>query len=260
MDGQKKNAPLETVSSKGEPMALVWEDEFDCEGAPDPAKWGYEEGFVRNRELQYYTRDRRENARIEDGRLVLEARIDNFRHAEGTSLCTSAAITTYGRAAWTYGRFEIRAKVPRGIGTWPAIWMLGENVHEIGWPRCGEIDIMEYVGFQPNEFFFTLHGPDANGGHVSSGSCSRTIPEADGEYAVYALEWDEGGFRYFVNGAQVADFPRETLPFGQWPFDKPHDLLLNLAIGGAWGATKGIDAGIFPSRFEVDYVRVYQKK
>lgn len=246
------------MSSKGEEMELVWSDEFEKEGLPDPSKWTYEEGFVRNRELQYYTRERAENARIEDGRLVLEARLDSMRHAEGVALCTSGSITTEGRASWVYGRFEVRAKVPKGIGTWPAIWMLGDNIRTVGWPRCGEIDIMEYVGFLPELFHFTVHGPNGQGEHISKG-VSEPIAEAAGEYATYVLEWDEEGFRYFVNGTSVATFLRSDLSFEPWPYDKPHYLILNLAIGGTWGATQGLNAEIFPSRFEVEYVRVYQR-
>jgi len=255
----KTPAPDTVLSSAGKPMRLVWHDEFDVPGPPSPERWTYEEGYVRNQELQYYTRNRLENARVEDGRLVLEARLDGFQHPAGTAICTSASITTYGIASWTYGRFEVRAKVPTGLGTWPAIWMLGDNIQDIGWPKCGEIDIMEYVGFDPTNFYFTLHGPGPDGGHVSSPGRRLSVPEADGEFALFVTEWDAGGFRSFVDGRPVASFTRAELPFGDWPFDKPHFLLLNLAIGGAWGAKKGVDAGIFPARFEVDYVRVYQE-
>ncbi len=251
-------APATTISSRGVPLRLVWNDEFGHDGLPDPASWNYEEGFVRNNEHQYYTRARLENARVENRRLVLEARREDFQTPSGIVPCTSGSITTAGKRSWTYGRFEIRAKVPRGRGTWPAIWMLGDNIRDIGWPRCGEIDIMEYVGFLPQRFHFTLHGPDANGAHIGTAPCNCLLPEAE-DFAVYILEWEEDGFRYFVNGHQVAEFLRPDLPFGVWPFDKPHFLILNLAIGGGWGGQQGIDESIFPARFEVDYVRVYQK-
>ena len=256
----KTPAPATVLSSEGKPMKLVWHDEFDVPGLPSPERWTFEEGYVRNRELQYYTRNRLENARVEDGRLILEARLDSYRHAGGTAICSSASINTHGIASWTFGRFEVRAKVPTGVGTWPAIWMIGANAGEVGWPRCGEIDIMEYVGFDPAGFHFTLHGPDtaASGRHVSSPPRRLSVQEADGAFATFVMEGYEGGFRSFVNGKSVATFSREELPFADWPFDKPHFLLLNLAIGGAWGAQKGIDEGIFPARFEVEYVRVYQ--
>src|SRR5699024_10116570 len=126
---------------------LIWSDEFDNGGAPDTAKWSYEVGYLRNHEKQYYTRDRRENARIENGKLIIEARADSAFIADGKRPVTSAALETRGKAEWTYGRIEVRAKLPKGRGTWPAIWMLGSNIDSVGWPDCGEIDIMEHVGY-----------------------------------------------------------------------------------------------------------------
>jgi len=124
---------------------LVWSDEFDRPGLPDPAKWGYEKGFVRNQEKQYYTEARKENARVEGGMLIIESRREEYRNAH----YTSASLTTQGTASWTYGRMEMRAKLPTGRGIWPAFWMLGINESQVGWPACGEIDIMELVGFHP---------------------------------------------------------------------------------------------------------------
>ena len=248
--------PATTTTSTGKTLKLVWNDEFDGTGLPDPAKWGYEEGFVRNREFQYYTRERTENVRMENGNLVFEARLDNFRHDQGLALCTSGSINTFKRAAWTYGRFEIRAKIPSGIGTWPAIWMLGENIPAVPWPTCGEIDIMEYVGHSCHNVYFTVHAAK-EGKHTSKGK-SVVYPQAEDAFAVYVLEWDENGMKFFVDDVLGLEFKRGDIDIAPWPFDKPHYLLLNLAIGGGWGAEKGIDGDIFPSRFEVDYVRVYQ--
>ena len=253
----KKPAVPETATmSTGKKLRLVWNDEFDGRGLPDPAKWSYEEGFVRNREFQYYTRERSANARREKGSLVLEARLDSLRHANGVALCTSGSINTRGKASWKYGRFEIRAKLPGGIGAWPAIWMLGDNIPKVGWPRCGEIDIMEYVGHRKDQVHFTVHAQN-EGRHVSKG-VNVNFPTAETDFAVYVLEWERDALRFFVDGNLGLEFKRGDIAIAPWPFDKPHYLLLNLAIGGSWGAEKGIDGAIFPCRFEVDYVRVYQ--
>ena len=252
----KPAVPETATMSTGKKLRLVWNDEFDGRGLPDPAKWSYEEGFVRNREFQYYTRERSANARREKGSLVLEARLDSLRHANGVALCTSGSINTRGKASWKYGRFEIRAKLPGGIGAWPAIWMLGDNIPKVGWPRCGEIDIMEYVGHRKDQVHFTVHAQN-EGRHVSKG-VNVNFPTAETDFAVYVLEWERDALRFFVDGTLGLEFKRGDIAIAPWPFDKPHYLLLNLAIGGSWGAEKGIDAAIFPCRFEVDYVRVYQ--
>lgn len=275
---KKTIAPETVISSTGKKMKLVWHDEFDTDGLPDPANWSYEEGYRRNVELQYYTKERLENARVEDGRLVLEARMDSYRHDGQTELVTSASITTCGKHAWKYGRFEIRARIPSGRGTWPAIWMLGEDIKEKGWPRCGEIDIMEAVGMVPNTHYYTLHGPgvslDGSAAstsdsakeklppvrHVMTPSCARAyLPLAD-SFATYTLEWDESALKLFVDGEFVKAFSKkdDLAEFSPYPFDKPHFMILNLAIGGMWGGQKGIDPGIFPAKFEIEYVRVYQ--
>ncbi len=249
-------APSTTTTSTGETLHLVWNDEFDGSGLPDSSKWGYEVGFVRNQEFQYYTREREENVRLENGCLVLEAKLDNFRHADGMALCTSGSINTRKKAAWTYGRFEIRAKLPGGIGAWPAIWMLGTNIQEISWPACGEIDIMEYVGFRKNQVQFTVHGQN-NEQHMQK-SVATDFPPAEETFAVYTMEWTEDSMKFFVDDILGLEFKRGDIAIDPWPFDKPHYLLLNLAIGGGWGGQKGIDGDIFPSRFEIDYVRIYQ--
>ena len=252
----KSPVPATVKTTSGKTLKLVWNDEFNGKGLPDPEKWGYEVGFVRNREFQYYTRERPENVRMENGNLVLEARLDNFRHPDGVAICTSGSINTLNRATWKYGRFEIRAKIPTGIGTWPAIWMLGENIPQVGWPQCGEIDIMEYVGHWHHNVHFTVHAQ--NEGKYTKKGAAVVHPQAEDAFAVYVLEWEEDSLKFFVNGVLGLEFKRGDIAISPWPFDKPHYLLLNLAIGGGWGAEKGIDGDIFPCRFEVDYVRVYQ--
>lgn len=245
---------LATVAMQGS-WKLVWRDEFNYDGPPDPAKWGYEKGFVRNKEAQYYTADRRENARVENGKLVIEARKDDF---EGHPV-SSASLTTQGHASWTYGRIEVRAKIPTGKGTWPAIWMLGDD-HADGWPKCGEIDILENVGFDPNEAVFTVHSTKPDGtGHAAWGE-STTVPNLPAAYHVYAVEWSASAIVWSMDGKTVHVYSKADPHGVAWVFDKPQYLLLNLAVGGAWGGQQGIDDTIFPARYEIDYVRVYQRK
>ena len=147
---------------------LVWSDEFDYTGLPDPKKWDYEEGFVRNNEAQYYTRARKENARVENGMLVIEGRKEKFPVPQASSGgkgrqfadYTAASLITLNKADWKFGRIEVRAKLPQGRGVWPAIWMLGSNIRQVGWPACGEIDIMEFVGHTPGFVHATVHFPE----------------------------------------------------------------------------------------------------
>ncbi|MDH7599589.1 MAG: glycoside hydrolase family 16 protein [Sedimentisphaerales bacterium] len=252
---------------------LVWSDEFDYEGLPDPNKWAYEEGFVRNEELQYYTIARRENARVEDGVLIIEARRESWPNpkydpnaprrqwqlSRRQAQYTSASLTTKGKAQWTYGRIEVRAKLPFGRGVWPAIWTLGTNIDQVGWPACGEIDIMEYVGFEPNTIWANVHMAKYNHMLGTAKGSTIQIPRPYESFHVYALEWDKEQLRFFVDGKQYFQFNNEHTGIDVWPYDQPHYLLLNLAIGGTWGGQKGIDESIFPQRFVIDYVRVYQR-
>jgi len=250
---------------------LVWSDEFDVVGRPDPTRWTNEVGFIRNRERQYYTAGRPENARVENGRLIIEARKEKFpnaRHTPGSgdwrraehAEYTSASLTTRGRSEWRRGRFEVRAKLPRGRGVWPAIWMLGVDRERAGWPRCGEIDIMEYVGFDPHVVHANIHTGKYN--HVrgtGKGSQLRVEVPFD-DWHIYALEWHSDRLDFFVDDKKFFTYTKEKEAREDvWPFDQPCYLILNLAIGGSWGAQRGIDDAIFPQRFEVDYVRIYQQ-
>lgn len=187
---------------------LVWSDEFDKTGPPDPAKWGCENGFIRNDEAQYYTRERPENARVEDGSLVIEARKERFRnplsdpagtksgdwnHRHMFAGYTSASLTTQGKASWTYGRIEVRAKLPAGRGVWPAIWTMGTNITDVDWPRCGEIDIMENVGFEPGIINVNVHALKVQ--HYEGNTIK--IPDASNAFHVYALEWGADQMDFF---------------------------------------------------------------
>lgn len=261
---------LPVWAGEGTAWKLVWSDDFDTPGLPDPAKWDYETGFIRNNEQQYYTRERKENARVEDGMLVIEARKEQWknpayeagakdkkgRRGREFAEYTSASLTTRGKASWTYGRIEVRAKLPAGRGTWPAIWMLGTN-RQAGWPACGETDIMEFVGFEPGIIHANIHTKKYN--HVlGTGKGDKiTIADASTAFHVYAVEWYPDRMDFFVDQQKYFTFRNEGTGSDVWPYDKDQYLILNLALGGAWGGQKGIDDSIFPQRYCIDYVRVY---
>ena len=234
---------------------LVWADEFETPGRPDPSKWTPEEGYLRNGEAQFYTRDRAENARVEDGNLVIEARKDNWN---GKPI-TSASLRTKDKQSFLYGRIEARAKIPTGRGTWPAVWTLGENVKTAGWPACGEIDILENVGFDPKRIHANVHCAAYN--HMKkNGKGNAITTEAPWQdFHVYAAEWYEDRIEFFFDDTRYFVYRKEDTA-GAWPFAEPHFLILNLAIGGGWGGVKGIDDTLFPHRYEIDYVRYYQEK
>jgi len=234
---------------------LVWADEFNNEGPADQTKWDYEAGFIRNRERQYYTNARIENARAENGALIIESRKEKYENGE----YTSASLHTWHKAEWLYGRIEVRAKLPTGKGMWPAIWMLGTNRDKVGWPACGEIDIMENVGFDPDTICANIHTKAYN--HVrGTGKGSKIKAEKPYEqYHVYAIEWCEDRIDFFLDDQKYFTFENEGKGNDVWPYDKPHYLILNAAIGGSWGAQKGIDDAIFPQKYFIDYVRVFKE-
>ena len=235
---------------------LVWSDEFDIPGQPDPAKWSYESGLLRNNEKQFYTDNRRENSRVEDGKLIIEAR----KETQGGGGFTSASMISKGHAEWTYGRIEVKAKLPAARGTWPAIWMLPKDVGKIPWPKCGEIDIMEHVGYDPGLIHGTLHTEAFNHIKHTQRGAELAVPTFASDFHIYSIDWSKDKILMEIDGKTYATFdkrPSDTV--AEWPFDKPFYLILNLAIGGDWGGQKGIDDAAFPQRLEVDFVRVYQK-
>jgi beta-glucanase (GH16 family) len=235
---------------------LVWSDEFNYEGMPDTNKWGYEEGFVRNHESQYYTRARLENARVENGNLVIECRKEHYTPPNHAPVdYTAASLTTQNKESWRYGRIEVRAKIPQGKGVWPAIWMLGTNITEVGWPRCGEIDNMEFVGKEPSGIHGTLHY-SVDGKHQSDGGKLETNqPYAD--FHVYAIEWTPERIDFYFDATKYHSVPLDKAGQGAAnPFRKPQYLILNFALGGDWGGP--IDDSVLPQQFLIDYVRVYQ--
>lgn len=250
---------------------LVWSDEFNKPGAPNPDRWVQEKGFIRNQEAQFYTEGRRENARVEKGKLIIEAHRENWpnpnyvansrrwNESREKAEYTSASLTTYGKASWSHGKITVRAKLPGGKGTWPAIWMLGDNRREVGWPKCGEIDIMENVGFDPRVIHANIHTEKYNHAKKTNKGGKIELEAPERKFHVYSVEWDSSEMKFAVDGKVYFTYANEKTGTAAWPYDQPSYLILNLAIGGSWGGREGIDPGIFPRRMEVDWVRVYQK-
>ena len=257
---------LNATLSLPEGYSLVWADEFDGAGLPDSSKWAYDtyrnkDGWW-NEEAQYYAAGRQENARIEEGRLIIEARQDgeelsNFADYGGQDY-SSARLFTKGKASWQYGYFEMRAKLPCGRGLWPAIWTLPEEPGQ--WPDSGEIDIMEYVGFQPTTFHATIHTRDYNHTKKTEVGEKIKVKTACKAFHTHSLLWTADAIVVALDGRPYFRYENDGKGEGSWPFNRPHHIIMNMAVGGTWGGQKGIDKGAFPAAMEVDYVRVYQAK
>ena len=234
--------------------APTWQDEFDYAGAPDPAKWGYDIGGHGwgNNELQYYT-DSTDNAFVADGVLTIVAR----KEKNGGRHYTSARVISKGKGDFLYGRFEIRAKLPSGKGTWPALWMLPTDQAYGGWPKSGEIDIMEHVGYDPNRVHITAHTEAYYFQINTQKTATQVIDGAMDQFHRYRVDWTPDAIRGYIDDALVLEFPNEGKGYKVWPFDKRFHLLMNIAVGGDWGGQKGVDDQSFPARMQVDYVRVY---
>jgi beta-glucanase (GH16 family) len=242
--------------SGGEPgYVLVWEDDFSTAGAPDADKWSYDTGGDGwgNQELQYYT-DRTVNANVQNGFLYLEARKEAYQGRD----YTSARLVTRGKGDWKYGRIEVRAKLPQGRGTWPAIWMLPTDWVYGGWPNSGEIDIMEHVGYDMGTIHGTVHTEAYNhmqgtqkGGNTSRGDVANN-------FYTYSITWTADSIDFYVDDEKFFTFTRESSNYAVWPFDQEFHLILNIAVGGNWGGAQGVDDAIFPQAMVVDYIRVYE--
>lgn len=235
---------------------LVWSDEFNYEGLPDNTKWSYDTGGHGwgNNELQYYTQARMENARVQDGSLVIEAKKEDYKGAR----FTSARLVSKNKGDWKYGRVEVRAKLPRGKGIWPAIWMLPTKWAYGGWPKSGEIDIMENVGYLPDSVYGSVHTGAYNhaiGTNKTNGVLRTDLSEV---FHLYAVEWTADKIDFFIDDELYHTFENDKTGSEAWPFDQDFHLLLNVAVGGNWGGKFGVDETLFPQRFEIDYVRVYQ--
>ena len=240
----------------GQNWNLVWADEFDVDGLVDPSRWTYQVGGGGwgNEELQYYTEARSENVRVEHGRLVIEARNEPFNGAS----YTSGRIRTIGLGDWLYGRVEVRAKLPAGRGTWPAIWMLASDSPYGSWPEMGEIDIMEAVGHEPGRTNSAVHTGGLNHRLGNNPSASLSVPTSATEFHTYAVDWTPTRITTYVDDTISLIFERNGGDWQRWPFDNAFHLLLNVAIGGTWGGVQGVDPNAFPTTMEVDYVRVYE--
>jgi beta-glucanase (GH16 family) len=234
---------------------LVWSDEFDYTGLPDSTKWTAETGGNGwgNNELQYYTSGRQENARVTKGLLTIEAHKENW---QGKAY-TSARLITRNKGDWQYGKIEVKAKLPKGLGTWPAIWMLA-SVPKLRWPDDGELDIMEHVGYNHGVIHGTVHCKKYN--HVINTQKSDTlvVKDCSENFHVYGTEWNKDSVKILIDGNVFFTFKNEHSGYDAWPFDNKLFLILNIAVGGNWGGAKGVDEKIWPQKMEIDYVRVYQ--
>lgn len=234
---------------------LVMQDEFDVNGAPNPAMWKYDIGTGSNgwgnNELEYYT-DRPENVKVENGMLKITAIKESYN---GSSF-TSARILTKGLFSQKYGRFEARIKMPYGQGMWPAFWLLGANSETVTWPQCGEIDIMEYKGQEPTLIHGTVHGPGYSGGSAITKSYDLVNDRFDTGFHIFGIEWGEKYINFYVDDVLYNQITPEKVK-GEWVFNQPFYIILNLAVGGNYVGSPNSET-VFPQSMLVDYVRVYQ--
>lgn len=235
---------------------LVMQDEFDTDGAPNAKIWGYDIGTGTNgwgnNELQFYTK-RTENVKVENGYLLITAQKESYN---GSSY-TSARLLTKGLFTQAYGRFEARIRLPYGQGLWPAFWLLGANSDEVGWPKCGEIDIMEYRGQEPTKVTGTVHGPGYSGGAAITKSYSLLNNRFDTGFHVFGIEWGPEYINYYVDDVLYNQITPANVT-GDWVFDHPFYIILNLAVGGDFVGAPNSES-VFPQTMLVDYVRVYKK-
>jgi len=235
---------------------LVFYDEFSINGLPDSKKWTYETGGngFGNNELQFYTENRLENTRVENGNLIIEARKEKWENNE----YTSGKLVTKKTFPFQYGSVEVRAKLPEGKGTWPAIWMLSENIKE--WPDDGEIDIMEHVGYKEGFVHGSVHTKKYN--HIIGTQKTDTIvvKDATKNFHIYRADWTPDKIEMYVDNQKYFTYNNTEKSYEAWPFDQPFFLILNQAVGGNWGGKEGIDERIYPQKFYIDYVRIYQFK
>lgn len=236
---------------------LVMADEFDTEGSPNPSLWTYDIGRGPNgdgwgnQELQYYT-DRTDNVKVDNGLLLITAKEESF---EGASY-TSARLVTRGLFEQQYGRFEARIRLPYGKGLWPAFWLLGNDCDQNIWPQCGEIDIMEYLGDSPTVTFGSVHGPGYSAGEAETKEYELENDRFDTGFHVFGIEWGPDYINYYVDGDLFNQITPDDVP-GEWVFDHPFYIILNVAVGGSFPGSPNEDT-TFPQTMLVDYVRVYE--
>jgi beta-glucanase (GH16 family) len=247
-----------SAADLGSPWVLTWSDEFNGAAGPvDGAKWGFDTGGGGwgNQELEYYT-NRTANAMVDgNGALQIIARAESY---QGSNY-TSARLLTAGKFAQAYGRFEARIRIPFGDGIWPAFWMLGENIGAVGWPTCGELDIMENVGREPAINHGSAHGPGYSGGNPLTATYTQPNGKLSDDYHLYALEWEPNVLRWYVDGNLYETRTPADLPMGRtWVYDHPFFILLNVAVGGNFPGPPNGNT-MFPQTMKVDWVRVYRK-
>ncbi len=255
--------------SHSQDYKLIWSDEFNYKGKPDPEKWTHEIGFIRNLEEQYYT-SRKKNAVVKNGVLKIITRkeqyrnrrynpkIQNYRYNTHKAQYTSASLHTHKKFHLQFGKIEVRAKLPKGKGVWPAIWMLGTNFFTTKWPYSGEIDILEYVGKYPKNIHATVHYPKKNTYQIKSEGANLALKEAPSEnFHVYEMNWDSEKIEFSIDGKIYYKFIISEADTINNPFRKPFFLIINLAIGGTWGGP--VDEAIFPQEYLIDYVKIYKK-
>jgi beta-glucanase (GH16 family) len=244
---------------------LAWSDEFDVAGLPDAGKWNYDTfrnsaGWFNN-ELQYYANARAENSRVENGLLIITARKEDLStlgvNDWSGQRYSSARLLTSGKASWRYGFFEVRAKLPCGTGSWPAIWTLSEPP-QTSWPDDGEIDIMEHVGFDQGVVHGTVHTGAYNHTRGNQRGATVTLADLCTEFHRYQLNWTATRITIGVDDRNYYQYSNDNSGNAEWPFDSPQYLILNIAVGGDWGGQMGVNDAIFPVQMLVDYVRVYQ--
>ncbi|REC63864.1 glycoside hydrolase family 16 protein [Chryseobacterium pennae] len=232
---------------------LIWSDEFNGKGLPDSLKWNYDVGGggYGNDEAQFYTKNRLENARLENGNLFIEAKKENWEKNK----YTSARLLTKGKFSFQYGTVEVRAKLPKGRGTWSAIWMMSEKMKK--WPDDGELDIMEHVGFNQGYIHASVHTKKYN--HILGTQKTDTlmVKDVSEKFHVYKADWTPEKIEVYIDDQKFFTYENKEKAYEAWPFDQPYFIILNLAVGGFWGGKEGIDDSIFPQKY---YVRVYQNK
>ncbi|MCY3998821.1 MAG: glycoside hydrolase family 16 protein [Flavobacteriaceae bacterium] len=239
--------PVDPPSSNNTDPKLIWEDNFDGEALNDQ-NWTFDvgRGGWGNEELQNYTRG---NHTVEKGMLTIEAK------SSGPNSYSSSRIKTQGLQEFQYGRIEARIQLPEGQGLWPAFWLLGADIEDVGWPACGEIDIMEYVGREPGIFQNAIHTPS---GHAGEASSKRTrVEDLEGKFHVYSVNWTAQAIEFYFNDRLTYQYSPSLKNNETYPFNKPMFILLNVAIGGTFGGPVG-DNVVFPQKMIVDYVRVYE--
>ena len=232
----------------------TWQDDFSTGTAPDPSKWNFEVGGGGwgNNELQYYTPGA--NSSVAGGNLIITAKKENVSGRE----YTSSRMITKGKGDWLYGRMEVRAKLPKGRGTWPAIWMFPTESTYGNWPASGEIDVMEHVGYDQNNVHFTVHNAAYNFMRGNQKGATKIVPSASDDFHNYRVDWTPYSIKGFIDGVSYFEYVNANNGYTSWPYDKKFFLILNIAVGGDWGGVQGVDNTVFPATLMIDYVKYYK--